>query len=188
MKELSIKYNKTKVLEYLGLSIVFILIFTIIAFNYEYLSHQKPSSIGRHRWVGKLFYENKNLILWSSLFLILFSLLGFFDSLFMLIRGKMELKIENGIIYKNGKYFADQKDISKTELYDYNNNCVILIHFKTLKNIINKRRFFIDKLLIQGFLLINKNRLQLKLSFLENNKKNYKEISEFLMKQKLQIT
>ena len=99
----------------------------------------------------------------------------------MLIRGKLELKVGNGIIYKNGKYFVEQKDISKMELFDSNNNSAILIYLRSLENVINKRSSFLDKLLIRGFLLINRNKIQIRLSFLENDKKNYKRISKFLV-------
>lgn len=181
MKELSIKYNKSKVFKYFGLSIILIIIFGFITFNYEYFAHRKPSSTGRHRWVGELFYERENLLLGFTIFLNLIFLLMIFDSLLMLIRGKLELKVGNGIIYKNGKYFVEQKDISKMELFDSNNNSAILIYLRSLENVINKRSSFLDKLLIRGFLLINRNKIQIRLSFLENDKKNYKRISKFLV-------
>jgi hypothetical protein len=181
VKGLSIKYNKSKVFQYFGLSIILLIIFGVIAFNYEFLAHRKSSSTGRYRWVGELFYERENLLLGFTVFLNLIFLLVFFDSLLMLIRGKMELKVENGIIYKNGKYFVEQKDINKTELFDSNNNSSLLIYLKSLENVISKRSSFLDKLLIKGFLLINRNKIQIRLSFLEKGKKNYKIISEFLM-------
>ena len=180
MKELSIKYNRSKILKYLGLSIVLLTIFTLISLNYEYLAHRNPSSSGRFRWVGELFYENEYLLLGFSLFLNLLFLIVLVDSIIMLIRGKLELKKENGIIYKNGKYFVEQKDINKTELFDSNNNSSMLIYLNSLNNIIRKREKNLDRLLIKGFLFINRNKIQIRLSFLDNNKKNYKKISEFL--------
>lgn len=180
MKELTIKYNKSKIFKYLGLSIILLIIFTLITLNYEYLAHRKPSSTGRYRWVGELFYERENLILGFSIFLNLLFLLILVDSVIMLIRGKLELKKENGIIYKNGKYFVEQKDISKTELFDSNNNSSILIYLNSLNDVISKRETKLDKLLVKGFLLINRNKIQIRLSFLDLDKKNYDKISEFL--------
>lgn len=102
------------------------------------------------------------------------------DSLSMLIRGKLELTKVNGIIYKNGKYFVEQNDIKKTALFDNNNNSSILIYLKSLNNVISKRETKLDQFLVKGFLLINKNKIQIRLSFLENSKKNYENIREFL--------
>lgn len=180
MKELTIKYNKLKVLKYLSLSIILLIIFGLIAINYEYLAYRPPSSSGRHRWVGKLFYERENLLLGISLFLNLLFLVFLVDSLSMLIRGKLELTKVNGIIYKNGKYFVEQKDIKKTALFDNSNNSSILIYLKSLNNVISKRETKLDQFLVKGFLLINKNKIQIRLSFLENSKKNYENVSEFL--------
>jgi hypothetical protein len=180
VKELTIKYNKLKVLKYLSLSIILLAIFGLITINYEYLAHRPPSSSGRHRWVGKLFYERENLLLGISLFLNLLFLVLLADSLSMLIRGKLELTKVNGIIYKNGKYFVEQKDIKKTALFDNNNNSSILIYLKSLNNVISKRETKLDQFLVKGFLLINKNKIQIRLSFLENSKKNYENIREFL--------
>ena len=180
MKELSIKYNKPKIFKYLGLSIILLVIFILVSLNYEYLAHKPPSSSGRYRWVGELFYEREHLLLGFSIFLnLLFSLI-LIDSLIMLIRGKLKLKKENGIIYKNEKYFVEQKDISKTELFDDNNNSSILIYLKSLNGVIDKRKTTLDRLLVKGFLFINRNKIQIRLSFLENNKKNYEIIREFL--------
>lgn len=180
VKELTIKYNKLKVLKYLSLSIILLAIFGLITINYEYLAHIPPSSSGRHRWAGKLFYERENLLLGISLFLNLLFLVLLADSLSMLIRGKLELTKVNGIIYKNGKYFVEQKDIKKTALFDNNNNSSILIYLKSLNNVISKRETKLDQFLVKGFLLINKNKIQIRLSFLENSKKNYENIREFL--------
>ncbi|WP_411810615.1 hypothetical protein ACLB9Y_09975 [Chryseobacterium scophthalmum] len=180
VKELTIKYNKLKVLKYLSLSIILLAIFGLITINYEYLAHIPPSSSGRHRWVGKLFYERENLLLGISLFLNLLFLVLLADSLSMLIRGKLELTKVNGIIYKNGKYFVEQNDIKKTALFDNNNNSSILIYLKSLNNVISKRETKLDQFLVKGFLLINKNKIQIRLSFLENSKKNYENIREFL--------
>lgn len=180
MKELTIKYNKLKVLKYLSLSIILFIISGLIAVNYEYLAYRSTSSSGRHQWVGKLFYERENLLLGFSLFLNLLFLVLFVDSLSMLIRGKLELTKVNGIIYKNGKYFVEQKDIKKTALFDSNNNSSILIYLNSLNNVISKRETKLDKFLVKGFLLINKNKIQIRLSFLENSKKNYENIRDFL--------
>lgn len=180
MKELSIKYNKSKVFKYLGLSIILLTFFILISLNYEYLADRKPSSSGRYRWVGQLFYERKYLLFGFSIFLILLFSLMLIDSLIMLIRGKLKLKKENGIIYKNEKYFVEQKDISKTKLFDHNNNSSILIYLNSLNNVINKRKTKLDRLLVKGFLLINRNKIQIRLNFLDNSKKNYEIIKEFL--------
>jgi hypothetical protein len=180
VEELSIKYNKSKIFTYLGLSIILLIFFILISLNYEYLAQRKPSSSGRNRWVGELFYEREYLLLGFSIFLnLLFSLI-LIDSLIMLIRGKLKLRKENGIIFKNEKYFVEQKDISKTELFDNNNNSSILIYLNSLSNVINKRKSIIDRLLLKGFLLINRNKIQIRLSFLDNNKKNYEIIRKFL--------
>lgn len=180
VKELTIKYNKLKVLKYLSLSIILLAIFGLITINYEYLAYRPPSSSRRYQWVGKLFYERENLLLGISLFLNLLFLVFLVDSLSMLIRGKLELTKVNGIIYKNGKYFVEQKDIKKTALFDNNNNSSILIYLKSLNNVISKRETKLDQFLVKGFLLINKNKIQIRLSFLENSKKNYENIREFL--------
>ena len=90
------------------------------------------------------------------------------------------MKKENGIIYKNEKYFVEQKDISKTKLFDHNNNSSILIYLNSLNNVINKRKTKLDRLLVKGFLLINRNKIQIRLNFLDNSKKNYEIIKEFL--------
>ena len=180
MKELSIKYNKSKIFIYIGLSIILLVFFVLVTLNYEYLAHRKPSSFGRYKLVGELFYERKFLLLGFSLLSNLLFLLMFVDLLLMLIRGKLELKKVNGIIYKNGKYFVEQKDINKIQLFDSNNNSSILIHLKSLNNVVQKRESHFDKLLVRGFLLINKNRIQLRLSFLDKSKDNYNKISEFL--------
>ncbi|KIA83952.1 hypothetical protein [Kaistella jeonii] len=180
MKELSIKYNKFKILKYLGLSIILFTIFTLISLNSEYLSHREPTSSGRFRWVGELFYENEYLLLGFCLLLNLIFLLIFIDSASMLFRGKLELKKNNGIIYKNGKYYVEQKDINKTELFDSNNNSSILIYLNSLNNVINKRETNLDKFLIKGFLFINRNKIQIRLTFLDESKKNYQKIRSFI--------
>ena len=180
VKELTIKYNKLKVLKYLSLSIILLAIFGLITINYEYLAYRPPSSSRRYQWVGKLFYERENLLLGISLFLNLLFLVFLVDSLSMLIRGKLELTKVNGIIYKNGKYFVEQKDIKKTALFDNSNNSSILIYLKSLNNVISKRETKLDQFLVKGFLLINKNKIQIRLSFLENSKKNYENVREFL--------
>ena len=89
MKEISVKYNKCTILKYLGLSIILLTIFVSISLNYEYLSHIRPSSAGRYRWVGQLFYENEFLLLGFSILLNLIFLLVFIDSAIMLFRGKL---------------------------------------------------------------------------------------------------
>ena len=180
MKELSIKYNKPKIFKYLGLSIILLVIFILISLNYEYLAHRQPSSSGRNKWVGELFYEREYLLLGFSVFLnLLFSLI-LIDSLIMLIRGKLKLRKENGIIYKNEKYFVEQKDIIKTELFDDNNNSSILIYLNSLHGVVNKRKTNLDRFLIKGFLLINRNKIQIRLGFLDKSKKNYEVIREFI--------
>ena len=181
MKEISITYDKFKILKYLGLSIILLTIFILISLNFEYLSHREPSSSGRYKWVGELFYENEFLLLGFSILLNLIFLLVFIDSAIMLFRGKLTLKKNNGIIYKNGKYFVEQKDIRKTEFIDSNNNSSIQIYLNSLSKVPNKRETKLDKLLLKGFWWINKNKIQIRLSFLDNSKENYDQISKFLM-------
>ena len=182
MNKLTINYDKIKILKYLGLTLILLIIFGLIMFNSEYLASREPSKTGRHQWVGHLFYKREKLLFIFSLVTnLLFSFL-FLDLMLMLIKGKLELAKRNKTIFKNGKYFITQTDIDRTEIFDSNENSAILIYLKSYDNAINKRESYFDKLRLKIFLLINKNKIQIRLTFLDKGKKNYQKISSFITK------
>ena len=149
-------------------------------FNSEYLATREPSKTGRYRWVGQLFYMRENLLFFICLTLnFIFSLL-FLDLIIILIRGKLELTKGNGTIFKNGKYFITQNDIDRTELFNSNNHSAIFIYLKSLENVLNKRESSLEKLHLKLFLLLNKNKIQIRLTYLDKSIKNYQKINSFI--------
>lgn len=98
----------------------------------------------------------------------------------MLVLGKLELSKKNGVIYRNGKYFIEQKDILKTEYFESNKNSAIFIYLKSNENVKRLRESFIERIQVIFFLLFNKNKIQIRLTFLKESKTNYKKVSEFL--------
>jgi hypothetical protein len=166
------------------MTLILLIIFGLMMFNSEYLASREPSKTGMYRWVGQLFYKRENLLLIFCLTLnSLFSLL-LIDLVIMLIRGKLELAKGNGTIFKNGKYFITQTDIDRTELFDSNKNSAISIYLKSLENALNKRESYIEKLRLKLFLMINKNKIQIRLTFLDKSVKNYQKIDKFIVEQK----
>lgn len=98
----------------------------------------------------------------------------------MLIQGKMELSKSNGIIYRNGKYFVAQNDIIKTDFLYSNKNSAIFIFLKSTDNVKKLRESFLEKLQLKLFLLLNKNKIQIRLTFLEKNTQNFKTVEAFI--------
>ena len=92
----------------------------------------------------------------------------------------MELSKSNGIIYKNEKYFVTQNDIIKTEFFDSNKNSAIFIFLKSTDNVKKLRESFLEKLQLKLFLLLNKNKIQIRLTFLEKNTQNFKTVEAFI--------
>lgn len=149
-------------------------------FYSEYLTTSEPSKTRRYSWVGQLFYMRENVLYLFCLILnFIFSLL-FLDLIFMLIRGKLELTKGNGTIFKNGKYFIIQNDIDRTELLNSNKHSAIFIYLKSSENILNKRESGLEKLHLKLFFLINKNKIQIRLTYLDKSIKNYQKINSFI--------
>lgn len=163
----------------MSITLILLVIFGLIMINSEYLATREPST-GRYRWVGELFYMRENLLFFSCLTLNFIFTLLILDLVFMLIRGNLELTKENGTIFKNGKYFITQNDIDRTELFNSNNHSVIFIYLKSLENALDKRESRVEKLYLKLFLLINKNKIQIRLTYLDQSVKNYQRIISFI--------
>lgn len=164
------------------MTLILLVIFGLIMFSSEYLATKEPSNTGRYRWVGQLFYMRPNLLFIICLILNFIMLLLLLDFVFMLIRGKLELTKVNETIFKNGKYFINQSDIESTELFNKNNHSAIFIYLNSFENVFNKRESLLEKLHLKLFLLLNKNRIQIRLTYLEKNKNNYQKINSFITK------
>lgn len=93
----------------------------------------------------------------------------------------MVLSKKNGIIYRNGKYFVAQNEILRTYFFESNKNSSIFIYLKSIENIQKLRETFLERLQLKLFLLINKNRIQIRLTFLENGAKNFRTIESFII-------
>ena len=103
------------------------------------------------------------------------------DLLSMLMHKKLELIKKDGIVYKNRRYFVSQNDISNIELSKSNNQSAIFIFLKSTENVIKFRKTLLEKLQIKSFLFLNKNKIQIRLTFLENGEKNFQEIQSFIL-------
>ena len=156
------------------------MIFGFIMFNANELTSKVPNGSSRYNWVGRLFYQKSELLFIFSFIINLFVCLLVIDLLSMLIQGKMELSKSNGIIYRNGKYFVAQNDIIKTEFFDSNKNSAIFIFLKSTDNVKKLRESFLEKLQLKLFLLLNKNKIQIRLTFLEKNIQNFKTVEAFI--------
>jgi len=75
MKEIILKYSYKKIILAVFFYILMIAFFLYLFMNANELSLINPNeSYSRYRWVGHLFYKNKNLLsITSLLFLLLFS-------------------------------------------------------------------------------------------------------------------
>ena len=156
------------------------MIFGFIMFNANELTSKVPNGSSRYNCVGRLFYQKSELLFIFSFIINLFICLLVIDLLSMLIQGKMELSKSNGIIYRNGKYFVTQNDIIKTEFFDSNKNSAIFIFLKSTDNVKKLRESFLEKLQLKLFLLLNKNKIQIRLTFLEKNIQNFKTVEAFI--------
>ena len=105
LKTLSLNFDKIKILKYLGIALIFFMIFGFIMFNANELTSKVPNGSSRYNCVGRLFYQKSELLFIFSFIINLFICLLVIDLLSMLIQGKMELSKSNGIIYRNGMYF-----------------------------------------------------------------------------------
>lgn len=181
MKTLTIQYDKLKIVGYLLLSIIFLIIFGIIMFNSEYLASKKPSSSGRNRWVGELFYENELLLFTFSFIINLLLLFLLIHLLKKLIIGKLILTKKNEIIFINGHFFIDITNIEKIKLFENNKNSSLVISVKNFKNVIENRNSKLDKIRLKIFSFLNYNKLSIVLTFLKDNSKNYNKIKSFIM-------
>lgn len=78
----------------------------------------------------------------------------------MLILGKLELSKKNGVIYRNGKYFIEQKDILKTEYFESNKNSAIFIYLKSNENVKRLRESFIERIQVIFFYYLIKTKFK----------------------------
>jgi len=121
-KVLYLYYSKKKLFLLLILSIVLLYIFFWSITNADALANTKPKNYVRHEWVGHLTYENPLLIkVTNSLFFILF-LYGFFISIKMLLKSKVEFKNLDNNLYIDKKFITSFKDIKSFENLKYNKN------------------------------------------------------------------
>ncbi len=148
--------------------------------NVKDLTSEYPSGSRRYNWIGVLFYQKPNLLFAFSFIINLAVTFLIIDLLPMLISGKLELSKKNGTIYRNGKYFVEQKDILKTEYFESNNNSAIFIFLKTNENVKKFRETFYERLQVIFFLLLNKNKIQIRLTYLNKDVQNFKKINTFL--------
>ncbi len=181
LKTLSLNFDKIKLLKYLGIAIIFLLIFGFLMINANELTSKPPRGNSRYSWIGKLFYQKPQLLFIFSFIVNFFVFLLTIDLLIMLISKKMVLSKKNGIIYRNGKYFVAQNEILRTYFFESNKNSSIFIYLKSIENIQKLRETFLERLQLKLFLLINKNRIQIRLTFLENGAKNFRTIESFII-------
>lgn len=180
MNNITFKLDRTKLCKYIIIALLFLIGFGYVMFNANALTSEYPSGSRRYNWVGVLFYQKPKLLFTFSLIINLIVTFLIIDLLPMLVLGKLELSKKNGVIYRNGKYFIEQKDILKTEYFESNKNSAIFIYLKSNENVKRLRESFIERIQVIFFLLFNKNKIQIRLTFLKESKTNYKKVSEFL--------
>lgn len=150
-------------------------------FNSEYLASKKPSSSGRNRWVGELFYENASLLFVFCFILNLLFLFLLIHLITKLIKGKLSLSKKDEIVFIDGYFFVDIANIEKIELFESNKNSSLLIYVKNLRNVSEKRNSKLDKIRLKFFSYLNYNKISIVLTFLKDNSKNYNAIKSFII-------
>src|SRR5690606_3897706 len=128
MQSISFKYNYKKIIGFIIFAIVLLGFFCYTLFNAEYLSQKKLSSSGRHRWVGELFYENKNLLILFSIILILLFLYLTISLSIKLFNKEMTISLIEKKLYVNGNHIACKDNIKKLHLVTSKNNSSIYVY------------------------------------------------------------
>ena len=149
--------------------------------SHKIASKEPSSAYSRYKWIGELFYKHEDFLFLFCLIINLAMLFLIVDLLSMLMHKKLELIKKDGIVYKNRRYFVSQNDISNIELSKSNNQSAIFIFLKSTENVIKFRKTLLEKLQIKSFLFLNKNKIQIRLTFLENGEKNFQEIQSFIL-------
>ena len=169
-------YNKRKIYLFLGFSILMLSLFGWIFLDAEILALREPkSSYSRYRWVGKLFYHNKNLIQYLSA--IIFLLFVFFATrlIIMLKKKSMIFKIQHDKLYQDEKYLTQINQISNLQLKSVNKNHFIKVFLKNPKIIIENEPNLLKKINYKIINYTENTPLSLNIDFLKNKPENILE-------------
>ena len=151
--------------------------------NAEYLSKKKPSSSGRHRWVGELFYENKNLLILFSIILILLFLCLTVSLSIKLFYKKMTISLIENKLYVNGNYIVYKDNIKNLHLVTSKNNSSIYFYLKKPAGKYLENENLLKKFKRRTFLIFNKNRPVINISLIQAKPSEaYFTIKKFLNK------
>ncbi len=140
------EYNYKKIILLLIFSILVIVFFQYLFFNSEILSSLKPSSNGKYRICGELFYNNDNLIKSISILIIVIFIFSFLSLLKMLKSKCIIFKRQNGFLYKDEKLVIEISKIKSLELKVSNRNHFIDIHINNVNHFIKNEQNLLKRL------------------------------------------
>lgn len=181
MQSISFKYNYKKIIGFIIFGITMLGFFCYTLLNGEYLSQKKLSSSARHRWVGELFYENKNLLILFSIILILLSLYLTISLSIKLFNKEMIISLIEKKLYVNGNYIACIDNIKKLHLVTSKNNSSIYVYLKRPDDKYIENKNLLKKIKRRTFLIFNRNIPIINISLIQTKSSEaYLTIKKFL--------
>lgn len=132
-------------------------IFCYTLVNAKYLSQIKPSNSGRHRWVGVLFYDNKNLLILFSLILILLFLSLIVSLSTKLFYKEMTISLIENKLYVNGNYLTYKNNVKNLILVTSKNNSSIYVNLKKMETKYPLNENLLKKCKRRVYLILNKS-------------------------------